>query len=73
VVDGGKGPIGRQQQLRHPKHSTEQEALLSYINARPGAPMKSPKANVVMIRDPDGNSIAFAFALALALDSTMAH
>ena len=25
-----------------------------------GAPMNSPKAKVVMIKDPDGNSIAFA-------------
>ena len=31
--------------------------------------MKSPKVNVLMIKDPDGNSIAFA----QALDGTMAH
>ena len=35
----------------------------------PGAPLKSPMVIVVMIKDPDGNSIAFA----QALDSAMAH
>jgi hypothetical protein len=34
-----------------------------------GEPMKGPKVNVVMIKDPDGNSIAFAEAL----DPSMAH
>jgi predicted enzyme related to lactoylglutathione lyase len=47
----------------------EQIAELRKSGIDPGAPMKSPKVNVVMIKDPDGNSIAFA----QALDSTMAH
>jgi hypothetical protein len=34
-----------------------------------GEPVKNPRVNVVMIKDPDGNSIAFAEAL----DSTMAR
>lgn len=47
----------------------EQIADLRKSGIDPGAPMKSPKVNVVMIKDPDGNRIAFAHAL----DSTMAH
>jgi predicted enzyme related to lactoylglutathione lyase len=47
----------------------EQIADLKKSGIEPGAPMKSPKVNVVMIKDPDGNSIAFA----QALDRTMAH
>ena len=46
-----------------------QVADLRREGIEPGAPMKSPKVNVVMIKDPDGNSIAFA----QALDDTMAH
>lgn len=34
-----------------------------------GTPMSSPKVQVVMIKDPDGNSIAFS----QALDRSMAH
>jgi hypothetical protein len=34
-----------------------------------GKPMRSAEANVVMIKDPDGSSIA----LAEALDPSMAH
>ncbi|MBC7482837.1 MAG: hypothetical protein H7337_13265 [Rhizobacter sp.] len=29
----------------------------------PGEPVKSPKVDIVMIKDPDGNSIAFAQTL----------
>jgi predicted enzyme related to lactoylglutathione lyase len=47
----------------------EQIADLKRSGIDPGSPMKSAKVNVVMIKDPDGNSIAFA----QALDSTMAH
>jgi predicted enzyme related to lactoylglutathione lyase len=47
----------------------EQVADLRASGIDPGAPMKSPKVNVVMIKDPDGNSIAFA----QALDRTMAQ
>lgn len=46
-----------------------QMAELRKAGIDPGAPMKSPTVNVVMIKDPDGNSIAFA----QALDGTMAH
>ena len=46
-----------------------QIAELRKSGIEPGATMKSPKVNVVMIKDPDGNSIAFA----QALDSTMAQ
>jgi len=35
----------------------------------PGAPMRNAKIHVVMIKDPDGNSIAFAEAL----DTTIAQ
>jgi predicted enzyme related to lactoylglutathione lyase len=47
----------------------EQIADLRKAGIEPGAPMNSPRVNVVMIKDPDGNSIAFA----QAMDSTMAH
>jgi hypothetical protein len=47
----------------------EQIANLRKGGIEPAAPMNSPKVNVVMIKDPDGNSIAFA----QALDDTMAH
>jgi len=47
----------------------EQIVKLRGQGIEPGAPMKSPKVHVVMIKDPDGNSIAFA----QALDGTMAH
>ena len=47
----------------------EQVVDLRNAGIEPGAPMKNPKVNVVMIKDPDGNSIAFA----QALDSSMAH
>jgi predicted enzyme related to lactoylglutathione lyase len=47
----------------------EQIAALEKSGIEVGAPMKSPKVNVVMIKDPDGNSIAFA----QALDETLAH
>jgi hypothetical protein len=35
----------------------------------PGAPMRNAKIHVVMIKDPDGNSLAFAEAL----DTTIAQ
>ena len=47
----------------------DQVAALRKLRIDPGAPIKSPRVNVVMINDPDGNSIAFA----QALDDTMAH
>jgi hypothetical protein len=47
----------------------QQIAALGKLGIETGVPMKSPKVNVVMIKDPDGNSIAFAEAL----DSAMAH
>jgi len=47
----------------------EQIAKLRELSIDPGSPIKSPKVEVVMIKDPDGNSIAFA----QALDSTMAR
>jgi catechol 2,3-dioxygenase-like lactoylglutathione lyase family enzyme len=47
----------------------QQIAALDKLGIEAGVPMKSPKVNVVMIKDPDGNSIAFA----QALDSAMAH
>ena len=47
----------------------EQIADLRKSGIEPGTPMHSTKVNVVMIKDPDGNSIAFA----QALDSTMAR
>ena len=47
----------------------QQIADLKTSGIEAGAPMKGPKVNVVMIKDPDGNSIAFS----QALDSTMAH
>lgn len=47
----------------------EQIADLKRSGISPGPPMRGPKVNVVMIKDPDGNSIAFA----QALDSAMAH
>ena len=47
----------------------QQIALLQTHGIEAGAPMKSQKVNVVMVKDPDGNSIAFAEAL----DSAMAH
>lgn len=47
----------------------EQVGNLRKLGIAPGEPLKSPKVIVVMIKDPDGNSIAFA----QALESTMAH
>jgi predicted enzyme related to lactoylglutathione lyase len=47
----------------------EQIADLKKSGIDAGAPMNGPKVNVVMVKDPDGNSIAFA----QALDSTMAQ
>ncbi len=41
----------------------EQIALLRQCGIDPGPQMNSPMAKVVMILDPDGNSIAFAEAL----------
>jgi predicted enzyme related to lactoylglutathione lyase len=41
----------------------EQVADLRERDLDPGAPMISKQARVVMIKDPDGNSIAFAEAL----------
>ncbi|HEV7432848.1 MAG TPA: VOC family protein, partial [Steroidobacteraceae bacterium] len=41
----------------------EQIANLHKIGINPGKPMLSEKAKVVMIKDPDGNSIAFAEAI----------
>jgi hypothetical protein len=36
---------------------------LKQLSIDPGSPMKSAKEKVVMIKDPDGNSIAFVEAL----------
>ncbi|HEV7822781.1 MAG TPA: VOC family protein [Burkholderiales bacterium] len=47
----------------------EQVAALKRIGINPGRTMDGPKVKVVMIRDPDGNSIAFA----QAKDSGMAQ
>ena len=47
----------------------DQIASLRKIGIDPGEPMVSPTVKVVMIKDPDGNSIAFA----QALDSRLAH
>jgi hypothetical protein len=47
----------------------EQIADLRRGGIEPGASMKSPKVNVAMIKDPNGNSMAFA----QALDGMMAH
>jgi predicted enzyme related to lactoylglutathione lyase len=47
----------------------EQIAQLKKSGIEPGSIMSSPKVNTVMIKDPDGNSLAFA----QALDSTMAQ
>jgi predicted enzyme related to lactoylglutathione lyase len=41
----------------------QQIAALKKSGINAGAPMKSAKVKVVMIKDPDGNSIAFAEAL----------
>ena len=41
----------------------DQIANLQNIGIDPGNPMVSEKAKVVMIKDPDGNSIAFAEAI----------
>jgi predicted enzyme related to lactoylglutathione lyase len=46
-----------------------QMAALKRSGIEVGEPMKSDKMKVVMIKDPDGNSIAFA----QALDAGMAH
>ena len=42
---------------------TQQIGELKKLGIDAGEPMRSPKVNVVMIKDPDGNSIAFAEAL----------
>ncbi len=47
----------------------QQVAELRRCGIDPGPPMNSAKVNVVMIKDPDGNSIAFA----QALDRSMAQ
>src|ERR1700753_141270 len=47
----------------------EQIAELKRLGIDPGEPLQSDKARVVMIKDPDGNSIAFAEAV----DPRMAH
>jgi predicted enzyme related to lactoylglutathione lyase len=47
----------------------EQIASLRHIGIDPGEPIVTAKVKVVMIKDPDGNSIAFA----QALDSRLAH
>lgn len=47
----------------------DQITTLHKIGIDPGKPMISEKAKVVMIKDPDGNSIAFAEAI----DRSMAH
>jgi predicted enzyme related to lactoylglutathione lyase len=38
----------------------EQLATLRRLGIEPGRPMTTPQARVVMVKDPDGNSIAFA-------------
>jgi hypothetical protein len=45
----------------------EQVASLRRAGIDPGTPMKSPTVLVVMTKDPDGNSIAFAQALDAAI------
>jgi predicted enzyme related to lactoylglutathione lyase len=45
----------------------EQIEHLKRIGIDPGTPMRSAEVNVVMIKDPDGNSLAFAEALDPAL------
>ena len=47
----------------------QQIADLKKCGIEAGQPMRNPKVNVVMIKDPDGNSIAFAEAL----DASMAQ
>jgi catechol 2,3-dioxygenase-like lactoylglutathione lyase family enzyme len=47
----------------------DQIAALCQIGIDPGKPMISDKVKVVMIKDPDGNSIAFA----QAIDRSIAH
>jgi hypothetical protein len=47
----------------------DQIAALRQIGLDPGRPMISEKVKVVMIKDPDGNSLAFA----QAIDQSMAH
>ena len=42
---------------------TQQIGELKKLGIDASEPMRSPKVNVVMIKDPDGNSIAFAEAL----------
>jgi predicted enzyme related to lactoylglutathione lyase len=46
---------------------TDQIAKLRSIGIDPGTPMSSEKVKVVMIKDPDGNSIAFAEAIDLSM------
>ena len=48
---------------------TQQIGELKKLAIDAGEPMRSSKVNVVMIKDPDGNSIAFAEAL----DASMAR
>jgi len=48
---------------------TQQIGELKKLGIDAGEPMRNLKVNVVMIKDPDGNSIAFAEAL----DATMAR
>jgi hypothetical protein len=45
----------------------QQIAELKKHGIEPGGPVRNPKVNVVMIKDPDGNSIALAEALAADL------
>ena len=45
----------------------EQIAALRNLGIDPGKPMISAKVKVAMIKDPDGNSIAFAEAVDLSL------
>jgi predicted enzyme related to lactoylglutathione lyase len=47
----------------------QQIVELKRLGIDPGAPMESDIARVVMIKDPDGNSIAFAEAI----DPRLAH
>jgi len=49
------------------KQADEQIADLRKGTIEPVAPMKSPKVNVVMVKDPDGHSIAFAQGLSATM------
>jgi hypothetical protein len=60
----------RQRSVTLAVNSLEQQiADLNKCGIEAGQPMRNPKVYIVMIKDPDGNSIAFAEAL----DASMAQ